>query len=164
MDVVYDWVVPWVQNRLILGRMSRWKSIYLMHSYDQMWAMLQSLQQITQPQSPIVPPVMTVQGQDGISYLANGNWSARELCKVVRARGNLNAYVNAPNEFVITRSYTLGTVTGHSVELLDDFLRNVVNGNWAGPPGQQNPGAEYGVFYEPPRPLSLRGLLAGAAA
>jgi len=97
--------------------------------------------------------------QDGT--IASGNWSSRELCKVVLVRGKLltgNQYVNTDNEFVVTTGAGDSTspVSGHSVAGFLQFLYNVANGNWAGPP-------EHVSDQGPPRPLSFRGLLASVA-
>jgi hypothetical protein len=74
--------------------------------------------------------------------IASGNWSTRELCKVVQVNGGLltgNAYVDPDNaEFVIIWVPSLPTggptplVSGHSVGGLVQFLYNVANGDWGG--------------------------------
>jgi hypothetical protein len=156
-----NWTIPWLENRLILGRMARWKALYLLNGFDALWSFLQALQQLAAPNPPVVPATMTLD-QDGT--IASGNWSARELCKVVVVQGNLlyaNTYVSVDNEFLVSPGYP--GLPGHSVAALLQFFYNVANGNWAGPP--EPDGAD--IYYPqvgPPRPLSFRGLLAGAAS
>jgi hypothetical protein len=158
MDSLQNWVIPWLENRLILGRMARWKAIYLLNGFDRLWSLLQALQRLAAPNTQVVPATMRLKQDD---MIASGNWSARELCKVVVARGSMltgNGYASADNEFVIIDWLPGSTqsVSGHSVAGFVQFLYNVANGNWAGPPEQDPQRA-------PPRPLSFRGLLASAA-
>ncbi len=146
-----DWTIPWLKNTLILGRMARWKAIYLNHCFDRVWDMLQAMQRLVAPNGPIVPSTMTLQ-QDGT--IANGNWSARELCKVLFPMGNPQA-IEQP-DFLINWAPASPTewtgFSGHSVAGLVQFLNSVGDGNWAGPPANNPSGS-----------LSLRGLLAIAA-
>jgi hypothetical protein len=155
IENLQNWAIPWIQNRLILGRMARWKAIYLLNGFDALWSVLQALQRLAAPNPPVVPAIMTL-AQDGM--IATGNWSARELCNVVVTGGIMltgNDYVDAADSgFTVT--YSAGPLSGQSVGGLIEFLYNIANGNWAGPP-EQNP--DQG----PLRPLSFRGLLAGAA-
>lgn len=95
--------------------------------------------------------------------IATGNWSVRELCKVVKAEGDVGIGQPVP-PFLVNNWAPRGfvppgwpPVSVHSVQGLVYFLYNVAKGNWAGPP-ERDPNQE------PPRPLSFRGLLAGAAA
>jgi hypothetical protein len=157
-----DWTIPWLQNRVILGCMARWKAIYLLNGFDRVWSVLQALQRLVFPflptgTTPIVPSTMMVKQDGWPDTIATGNWSVRELCKVVRVRGNLLNPQIQDNEFVVTSSQAVGTVSGHSVAGLVDFLWNVAMGNWAGPP-QQEP------YDLPPPSMSFRALLAAAAA
>jgi hypothetical protein len=130
--------------------MARWKAIYLLNGFDRWWSVLQALQRLAAPNPPVVPAAMRLD-QDGT--IASGNWSTRELCKVVKG-GLYPRGSSSDNNFVIDWG---PSVSGHSVEGLAQFLYNIANGNWAGPP-EQHP------YRDIPRPLSLRGLLAGAAA
>jgi hypothetical protein len=157
IESLRNWTIPWLQNKLILGRMARWKALYLFNGFDGVWSVLQAFQRITGFTE--VPAAMMLT-QD--NTIASGDWSCRELCTVVLIQGNLlsgNGYVNTDNQFIIeTPNPAGGAVSGHSVAGLADFLHNLAYGNWAGPPlflPSPNPG--------PPRPLSLRSLLAGAA-
>ena len=72
-------VVPWVKVKIILGRMARWKTIYLLNSYDKLWSILHNLRRVA-GQTPLATPTLD---QDGT--IANGNWSARELCSILIA-------------------------------------------------------------------------------
>jgi hypothetical protein len=162
-----EWVIPWLQNKIILGRMARWKAIYLLNGFDRLWSLLQALQRLFVPNPPVVPTMLTL---DQDQTIASGNWSARELCNIVK----VSAVLLTGSEFVVTPQSTdfvvnwtsysatkMTLISGYSVGGLLDFLYNVANGNWAGPPklaGYRDlPG-------NPPKPLSFRGLLAGAAA
>jgi hypothetical protein len=160
MYSLQDWVIPWLQNILILGRMARWKAICLIGSYDKIWVILQTLQQITKPDPPIVPPVMTFQDNTGTTYTANGNWSLRELMSVVKVSNSLLAGVglDPTKPFVWAAASSPGSqpVTGYSVEGLAQLLYNVANGDWGGPPS-------YAEGEGPVGPFSLRGLLAAIA-
>jgi hypothetical protein len=139
IERLQNWAIPWLQNRLIHGRMARWKAIYLLNGFDSVWSVLQALQRLAAPNPAVVPATMTLNQDD---TTASGNWSARELCAIVLA----------DNEFVVNS----GSVSGHSVAGFVEFLYNIANGNWAAPPGK-TPGQT------PLRPLSFRGLLASAA-
>jgi hypothetical protein len=154
IDSLENWVIPWLQNRLILGRMARWKAIYLLNGFDGVWSVIQAFQQVAGLTE--VPTPMRLKLDN---MIASGDWWSRELCEVVLIRGNLlagNDYVSADDQFIIHTFDPAGVpVTGHSIGGLLDFLYNVANGNWAGPP-------QLGVDQGPPRPLSFRGLLAGA--
>jgi len=94
-----------------------------------------------------------------------GGAAVRELCHVVQQSGSLlagNAYVDQANDFVIVYSPSnpyeyQPFLSGHSTGGLLMFLYMVANGIWAGPP-------DLGLDNSPPRPLSFRTLLAGAAA
>jgi hypothetical protein len=171
MDSLASWVIPWLQNKLILGRMACWKAIYLFNNFGFTWSVLQSVQRLV-PDPPVVPPTVTlaelgnfIGGGFGPSdnMIASGNWSVRELCNTVVANGDLltgNDYVSSDNGFVYNWAPISSTVwtrvSGQSVGGFVEFLYNVANGNWAGPP-------EALTRPVSPRPLSLRGLLAAAA-
>jgi hypothetical protein len=155
-----EWVIPWLQNRIILGRMARWKAVYLINGFDGVWSLLQALQQLVPP--PPTMPIVPLKFDD--DTIKNGNWSARELCKVVLVTGSLltgNDYVSEDNEFLV-----ITPVSGHSVAGLVQFLYNVANGTWTGPPPYYVPAGVPPGMVEvagPPRPLSFRGLLSSAA-
>lgn len=80
----FDFTIPWVQNKVTLGSMARWKALYLISGYDRVFQLMRSLQDLVAPymqSAPeIVPPVMYL--DDGTR--ADGNWSARELCNVLQ--------------------------------------------------------------------------------
>jgi hypothetical protein len=160
IESLQTWTIPWLTNRLILGRLARWKALYLLNAFDGVWAVLQALERLVTPDPPVVPPTMKLK-QDGT--IASGNWSARELCSIVEASGTLltaNGYVSKNNGFVINWApdspIVWTPVSGCSVGGLLDFLYNVANGNWAAPP-------DVTADRSPPRPLSFRALLAAAA-
>ena len=164
MHSLQDWVIPWLQNRVIFARMARWKAIYLIDSYDKIWAMLQSLQQILlqvpNPAPRIVPPAMTFQDNTGTTYMANGNWSARELISVVKVSNSLLAgnVMDPAQPFIWAPASSASSqpVTGHSVVALAQLLSNVQFGDWGGPPKyQQGEG--------PSKPFSLRLLVLAVA-
>jgi hypothetical protein len=68
-----DWVLPWLQNNVLLGRMGRWKAIYLLNGYDQVWSMIQMLRFLTNPDPRVLLATMPL---DQDHTIANGNWSA----------------------------------------------------------------------------------------
>lgn len=138
--VLANWTLPWVKARLILGRMARWKAIYLINGYDKVWSIIQNLRALSN-QSPL--PALTLT-QDGT--IASGNWSMRELCTVL---GNLGGDLASP-----TAGEGLGPL-GDSLLTLVQLLDSIVNGNWGGPPSTLPSG--------PPRPLGFRDRLAVAA-
>jgi hypothetical protein len=86
INELQGWTFTWLKNRIILGRMARWKAIYLLNAFDGVWSVLQALQRLAAPNPPIVPSTMTL--QDGT--IADGNWSVRELCSVVVGGGFCN--------------------------------------------------------------------------
>jgi hypothetical protein len=133
IDSLQNWAIPWLQNRLILGRMARWKAIYLINGFDRAWNVLQAMQRLVAPNGPIVPSTMKLT-QD--NTIATGNWSVRELCEVLLPMGDPQAI--AEPDFVINWAPASPTVwasfSGHSVAELAQFLYNVGFGNWAGPP------------------------------
>jgi hypothetical protein len=139
------WIHPWIQNKLILGLMARWKAIYLFKGYDKVWSILQSLGSLP-GQSP--PATLTL--QDGT--MANGNWSARELCSVLNLEGYMGSLATAwgaqPNVFY-----------GYSLFALVQCLDQIANGNWVGPQGHILGTPIQGLS----RPVSFRDRLAAAA-
>jgi len=141
---IIDWVLPWLKNRLILGRMARWKAIYLLNGYDRIWSILQKLEIVSRPSAPIVPTTLRLD-QDGM--IADGNWSTRELFAVLDFDGNISDGIQTTD----LPPYI------YSLSALIHVLDNIANGNWTGPPpySSNGPGA--------PRPLSFRGRLAAAA-
>jgi hypothetical protein len=144
-----DWVLPWLTNKLILGAMARWKAVYLLNGYDKVLSILQNLYQLSQL-GPLPTQILNL-AQDGM--IADGNWSARELCAVV----NTGGYILSGVQY--------GTLSGgfpdgdYSMFALAQCLDNIASGNWAGPPsysaGPGSPG--------PARPIGLRDRLAAAA-
>ena len=131
-----DWDIPWVQNKVTLGTMARWKALYLISGYDRVWQTMRSMQDLVKPSQEIVPPVMHL--DDGTR--ADGNWSAREICNVLQMPTGVY-------EDSITVSYgQLGVwwVTAYSMYRLLVFLQRTSGllGN------------------SPDRPLSFRALLA----
>lgn len=46
IEAFENWTIPWLQNRIILGSMARWKAIYLLNGFDRVWSVLQALQQL----------------------------------------------------------------------------------------------------------------------
>ena len=152
-----QWSAPWAMNKAILGTMARWKAIYLINGFDQVWSILQSLRALAQ-QSQL--PTMLL-NQDGT--IANGNWSIRELCSVLNVSGIILAGVPTPYGDLTTLwvSRTVDgtiagwTASGYSLYALVGALYNIGGGNWAAPPSSPESG--------PRRPLSFRGLMAAAA-
>jgi hypothetical protein len=88
-----DWNVPWIQNKVTLGTMARWKALYLINGYDRVWRLMQGLQDfvnqalkaLNQPSQEVVPPVLYLDDETR----ADGNWSARELCNVLQLPGGI---------------------------------------------------------------------------
>jgi hypothetical protein len=152
-----SWVIPWMQNKVILGTMARWKAIYLINGFDRVWSIMQNLQSLA-PDPFIVPAKMTVAQDDSI---ANGNWSARELCTKLKIEGDLldgtgivAGVIPADGVLVWTGSPGL---QGYSVFALVQVLDNIARGNWGGPPSYSTAGTG------PARPLGFRDRLAAAA-
>jgi hypothetical protein len=152
------WILGWVQAKLILGRAARWKAIYLLNGYDKVWSILQKLRILSN--QPLLDPTTQTLNQD--NTIANGNWSALELCTILNdgdnPYSNLNAAVtanlnsNVYEGLTTTVEFASGTlVSGYSLFALVVALDTIANGNWAGP---GNP---------PSRPLSFRDRLAPAA-
>jgi hypothetical protein len=154
-DWITNWIIPWVYNKLILGLMARWKAIYLINGYDQIWSTLQNLCTLAkQPLSPlkITIPSSPIYGTNPgkpniipLSIAATGNWSARELINVLDTSGFGGAVNPEP-------------IIGTSVWQLIQVLDNIAKGNWAAPPGYSENGQPVAS-----RPLGLRERLAAAA-
>jgi hypothetical protein len=124
-------VVPWVKGKVILGRMARWKAIYLNNGYDQLWSILQNLRRVA-GQTALATPTLD---QDGT--IANGNWSARELCTILNA--------NLPN---LALNSDVGQ--GYSLSALTKWLDGIALSSW-------------GVGGASVGPLGFRDRLAAAA-
>jgi hypothetical protein len=159
VDTLRSWVIPWIQNRIVLGTMARWKALYLINGHDTMWSLLQKLNLIVSP-DPVkfqLPNPMTLD-QDGT--IADGNWHARELCAVLLLKGALLNGVQIENRaapsFVVHKPNNL---TGLSMFALVQFLDNIASGNWGEPPSY--PANVFGSG--PARPLGFRDRLAAAA-
>jgi hypothetical protein len=135
--------------------MARWKAVYLLNGFDRLWSVIQNFQTVAGLAG--VPAMMRLT-QD--NTIASGNWFCRELCAIVIVNSKLltgNEFLSTGDGFTVYVSTPGGgTLSGQSVGGLVEFLYNVGNGNWAGPPLQ--------VLNRPPsRPLSLRTVLAQAA-
>jgi hypothetical protein len=151
-NVLVTWVVPWIQNRIVLGTMARWKAIYLRNGYDKVSSILQKLQSLSKA-NPAILPTVIVLDQDGTK--ASGDWSARELFAVLKG-----VAINDPTQgFAVYWSTTRAYGTGYSVFGLIQFLDTIATGSWSGPPSYTRP--PYGPGR--PRPLSFRDRLAAAA-
>jgi hypothetical protein len=158
---VYGWLVPWLQNRIILGNMARWKAVYLVNGYQQVWDVITSLQRLwlSNPPDPANPPAAIAPTQltlaDGT--IANGNWSLRELFQVVNTDiDGVAQLIGSDPKQPIFWGPAGNTVPVYSMTELAQFLYIIANGDWPGPP-YVPPGEE------PSGPYSLRQLLAQAA-
>ena len=159
------WTVPWLQNKLMLRMMAQWKAIYLLNCYDKVWSIMQKVSSLI---NQSLPPLML--DQDGT--IANGNWSARELCKMLNVSGDILTGVlgsslgaplvfpfnwppSAPIPVMDTGGY--GPFPGqYSLFSLVQCLDNIATGTWL-PPSYSGGGA-------PRRPLGFRERLAAAAS
>jgi hypothetical protein len=47
IEDLQNWTIPWLLNKLIFGRMARWKALYILNGFDRVWSVLQAFQQIT---------------------------------------------------------------------------------------------------------------------
>jgi hypothetical protein len=146
-------LMPWIHGKLILGLMARWKAIYLISGYDKVWSILQNLRLLAN--QPPLPTLML--DQDGT--IANGNWSARELCQVLLYSEYGEAY-GVPYgrlDTVWSGDVVDGVIAGpyyggYSLFLLVQCLDAIASGSWANSPGNA-----------PTRPVSFRDRLAAAA-
>ena len=154
-----NWVFPWLRAKLALGRMARWKAIYLFNGHDKTWSFLQNLRKMitSVPEGARAPSYPEVKLGDGT--IANGDWSARELCRVLSQIGG-GILGPAP-------SFTDPSGKGLSLFLLDQCLNNIAEGTWAGPAyaTADRPRDESGKTLPAglSRPASFRQLLAAAA-
>jgi hypothetical protein len=149
-----DWTVIWLHDKVILGTMARWKALYLINGYDKLWSVIQNLRVLSK-QPPL--PALSLD-QDGT--VANGNWSARELCTVVSVDGYVGDGLQTPDAGLTTTwtgHTTSGAIGGYSLFALAAALDNIAGGNWAGPPSSSSSGKG------PSRPLGFRDRLAVAA-
>ena len=127
---------PWVQNKLTLGLMARWKALYIYNAYASVWAFLQNLRSLAR-----LAPYPTQHLHDGT--IADQNWSARELITVLSK--------NDPN-------YTTWTVNGNnSLYSLVQYLDELGNGTWTGAAYEERSSKQ------PARPVGLRDRLAAVA-
>ncbi|MDA4114609.1 MAG: hypothetical protein OK474_11235 [Thaumarchaeota archaeon] len=153
------WLFPWLRAKLTLGRMARWKAIYIFNGHDKVWSFLQNLRKtITSvPEGAKAPSYPEVKLGDGT--IANGDWSARELCRVL---SQIGGGILGP-----TPSFTDPSGKGLSLFLLDQCLNNIAKGTWAGPAYStaDRPRNESGKPLPAglSRPASFRDLLAAAA-
>ena len=149
-----EWITPWIQNKVTLGTMARWKALYLINGYDQVWQLMhslqylvnQALQNLKQSSQEIVPPVMHL--DDGT--IADGNWSARELCNVLQIPGPYSGYSGYDLTVYLGQEGSPDFVGGYSVNKLLHFLIAISGLQVTSPWYDVNVG----------RPLSFRALLA----
>lgn len=148
-----DWILPWVEDKLILGRMARWKAIYLMNGYDQVWSILQKTYAVANPDQPPLFPVTLA--QDGT--MANGNWSARELINVLNLSGDITDFV--PEGSLPIEGAAPGPVPTYSLFSLVQVLDTIATGDWIGTGGVISGTPLQGLS----RPAGFRERLAAAA-
>lgn len=165
--VFADWVLPWLQNNVLLGRMGRWKALYLLNGYDQVWSMIQTLRFLINPDPRLL--LATIQ-LDQDHTIANGDWSVIELCKTLNFGGDILGGITVPlhDDSVVTEwSSALypppggGGMPGYSVFALVGVLDNIARGNYAGLEGTVGGWVPPGT--SPKRPLSFRDRLAAIA-
>jgi hypothetical protein len=125
----------WVRNKVVLGLMARWKALYLLHHYDQVWRCVQQLRRLT-GQSPY--PVLQL--PDGTQ--ATGDWSVREISSIL--------LTTVPYGFPDPAQLD-GSLYG-IVQAFDELA----NGDWTGP------AIDEFARSEPARPVSFRDRLAAA--
>jgi hypothetical protein len=154
-----NWVNPWLRARLTLGRMARWKAIYIFNGYDKVWSSLQNLRKIitSVPEGAKAPSYPELRLPDGT--VATGDWSVRELCRVL---GQIGGGILGP-----ATSFTDPSGKGLSLFLLVQSINNIAKGTWAGPAyaTADRPNDESGRPLPAglSRPASFRALLASAA-
>jgi hypothetical protein len=156
VTALWDWVIPWIQNRVIVGTMARWKAIYLLNNYDKVWSIVQKLRELTKSEA-VLPPQMIL--DDGT--MATADWSARELCKVLIVKGRFLDGLGQNG--LIETSYKsdlfgAATWTGIRCTSCSCVWTRSGNGNWGGPPDYTSPGQPNIAA-----PFSLRDRLAAAA-
>jgi hypothetical protein len=132
-------IYPWVKNRVTLGIMARWKTIYRLQGYDKAWSVVQALRIITGAQSYKLND-------------ANKNWSARELISALDL-----PTIGTPQ---FSEDYSLSDL----VERLDQIAK----GTWDKTPDPwlvtRSKRPEDGLTYDPSgRPVGFRDRLAAAA-
>jgi hypothetical protein len=113
-QIIRLWTVPWVQNRIILGTLARWKTIFLLKGGDQVWSVIQNLRALA-GQAPLPTPTLA----DG--SLATGNWSMRELAAALVQGGTLGYYEGLQGVGDISVARMLG------------FIDELARGNWGAP-------------------------------
>jgi hypothetical protein len=145
--VLRDWTIPWLQNKLMLGIMARWKALYLFNGYDKVWSILQNLRALANL-PPLVPLTLA---EDGT--VADGNWHARELCTQLNVDGDISDGLVGDDPLIVVRS----GIGGYSLFALLQCLDNIANGSWA-----QSGYAVAGHGLA--RPASFRALLGEAGA
>ena len=143
---IVDWIYPWIQDKLILGLMARWKAIYLFNGYDKVWSTLQNLYALANPTQPPLPALTLADGTR-----ADGNWSARELCNVLNLSGYISNFVPVNSLPPNAPSYSLFSL----VQVLD----TIATGDWIGPGGVILTTPLHGLS----RPAGFRERLAAAA-
>jgi hypothetical protein len=150
-DALDGWIFPWVENRLILGRMARWKAIFLLNGYDKVWSILQNLRVLSS--QPLLPtPTLD---QDGT--IANGDWSTRELFSILNFSGDISAgplgSYSGPGGALVFE--TPGSAPLYlNLSFLVGSLYNIAKSSWGG--------SESSVA-SPIRPIGFRDMLAAAA-
>jgi len=118
--LLVEWLGPWLQNRVILRLMARWKALYLFRGYDKVWSLIQSLYGLAGQLATL--PTLTL--PDGT--LANGNWSVRELCGVLILEGSAG-------DVIITGGLTSDDGSGYSVRRLLQVFDTIAKGSFGGP-------------------------------
>jgi hypothetical protein len=117
------WIGPWLQNKVILGVMARWKALYLYRGYDKVWSLIQSLRCLAaKPGTVAIDPTPTL--PDGT--LADGNWSLRELCSVM-------VLESSAGWAIILGGLSSVDGAGYSVRRLVQALDTIAKGTFAGP-------------------------------
>ncbi len=161
-----DWVLPWLQNNVLLGRMGRWKAIYLLNGYDQVWSLIQTLRFLINPDPRVLLATMPL---DQDHTIANGNWSALELIKTLNFRGLILSFFSSLQDNSVVTEWNSalypvpggGGLPGYSVFALVGALDNIARGNYAGLEGTVRGSVPPGSA--PKRPLSFRDRLAAIA-
>lgn len=133
---------PWLADKLLLGLMARWKALYLISGYDEVWAVLQKLGTL-----PGLTPYPMLSLPDGT--VADAHWSVRELIDVLGR--------NTSNWFPVSAPLAETAEGNYSLFLLAQCLDEVANGNWAGPATAES------AANQPARPVGVRDRLAAAA-
>jgi hypothetical protein len=119
-SILETWILPWLEDKLILARMARWKAIYLLNAYERVWETIQLLRLLAGA------PLSAPKKLDPDHTRADGNWSLRELVSILNFDGDI-LY-----GFPLGHGIQVGG--GYSVRALAWALYNIGNGNWGGPP------------------------------